>query len=345
MPDESLSPNSIPGPSTIQNGENKEHPLEENILQLLGDAPQSDVVLGKEIHKEIAGRWQEILKNGLSKEIKDKLTGQYLIPANCNLLLAPILNPEAKAAVPDIIAKRDTTMFQKQNQIGIALAALSTVMELVISNETSKQKLLQPLSDDCRILCDSHNAETKTRRGIFLNAINTGLRETLASTNRDKYLFGEDVSEKLKIAKNVQKTGESLQKVTPKPNTKNAPQYKNKNYLNSKGNLRKQSRELSKTATPARGSHHPPPATCSRSPNRRHFTSTINHQVTTQPPPDTNIGCREIMRQALLKRCLSPRSVDIMLASLSSQTYKQYDVCVKAWLNYCKIHYSKPPYI
>lgn len=31
-----------------------------------------------------------------------------------------------------------------------------------------------------------------------------------------------------------------------------------------------------------------------------------------------------------------PKSVDIMLASLSDNTYKQYDGCIKAWLDYCK---------
>lgn len=32
---------------------------------------------------------------------------------------------------------------------------------------------------------------------------------------------------------------------------------------------------------------------------------------------------------------MTAKAVDIMLASLSQNTYKQYDGCIKAWLNYC----------
>lgn len=52
----------------------------------------------------------------------------------------------------------------------------------------------------------------------------------------------------------------------------------------------------------------------------------------------TNASCREIIRQALLAKGLPPRSVDIMLSSLSDNTYKQYDSSIKSWVDYCKIN-------
>lgn len=222
--------------------EEEETQLEEDILQILGEAPQPDIALGRNIHKDIASRWQDILLKGLSKEIKDPILKKYLIPANCNLLVAPILNPEAKAAVPDILAKRDATLLQKQNQIGVALAALSQLTEMILRNETSKQTLLKPLSDACRMLCDSHHIETRTRRSIIMSSINTTLRDALANANRDKYLFGEDLSEKLKAAKIVQKTGESLVKANPVASSSKGPNYRNipKNRnLNSRGPIQR----------------------------------------------------------------------------------------------------------
>lgn len=55
--------------STAENFMEKE--LDDEILQLLGDVPKPEVALGPAVHKNIATRWQEILKNGLQKETKE----------------------------------------------------------------------------------------------------------------------------------------------------------------------------------------------------------------------------------------------------------------------------------
>ncbi|XP_063363523.1 uncharacterized protein LOC134655494 [Cydia amplana] len=191
--------------------------LDEDILQLLGDAPREETPMGPPIHKDIASRWQNILAKGLSKELKESLTKEYLIPNNCDLLMAPTLNPEVRVALPDPLVKRDTSLLYKQKQLGIALSALASVTEMVLANETSKQKLLKPLSDACRILCDSHFTETRTRRGFIISSINAKLKQTLIDSNRDKLLFGENVSEKLKAAKTIQQSGEALKNNPPKP--------------------------------------------------------------------------------------------------------------------------------
>ncbi|XP_061722963.1 uncharacterized protein LOC133529282 [Cydia pomonella] len=189
--------------------------LDDDILQLLGDAPREETPMGPPIHKDIASRWQNILAKGLTKELKESLTKEYLIPNNCDLLLAPTLNPEVRVALHDPLVKRDTSLLYKQKQLGIALSALAAVTEMVLANETSKQKLLKPLSDACRILCDSHFTETRTRRVI--SSINAKLKQTLIDSNRDKLLFGENVSEKLKAAKTIQQSGEALKNNPPKP--------------------------------------------------------------------------------------------------------------------------------
>lgn len=277
-------PSAAPGISTTNTSNQEEEvELDEDILKILGEAPQPDLALGKDILKHIASRWQDILLKGLSKETKEPIMKKYLIPANCKLLIAPLLNPEAKTAVPDVLAKRDTTIMQKQNQIGVALAALSQVTELILQNETSKQVLLQPLSDACRILCDSHNIETKTRRSILMSSINTSLRDTLASTDRDKYLFGEDLAEKLKTAKTVQKTGESLLKTNAvASSSKNSNAKGNpKRNLNFRGPIQRRppNRAESSRGRPpgrqTRGTTYsrppPPPPPRASSPSKRNY--------------------------------------------------------------------------
>ncbi|CAG4968600.1 unnamed protein product [Parnassius apollo] len=44
---------------------------------------------------------------------------------------------------------------------------------MIISDETGTQKLLKPLSDACRNLCDNHFMESRTRRGFVISSINT----------------------------------------------------------------------------------------------------------------------------------------------------------------------------
>lgn len=222
-----------PQPGTSAESQSEDLQLDEDILQLLGDAPKAETPLGPPIHKDVASRWQNILEKGLSKEVKENLTKEYLVPSNCDLLLAPTLNPEVKVALPDALVKRDSSLLFKQKQLGIALSALASVTEMVISNETSKQKILKPLSDACRILCDSHFMESRTRRGFIISTINSKLKQTLIDSSRDKFLFGDNVSEKLKAAKTIQQSGEAL-KNAPKPkfNRPNIP-----STIGNKGNL------------------------------------------------------------------------------------------------------------
>ncbi|KAI5639332.1 hypothetical protein NE865_08192 [Phthorimaea operculella] len=191
--------------------------LDDDILQILGDAPKVDTPLGDPIHKDLANRWQEILLKGLSKEMKDKISSEYLVPSNVELLLAPALNPEAKAALQDAAIKRDTNMMYRQKQLGTEISALASVANMLISNETSKQKLLKPISDACRLLCDVHFSETRTRRNFVIASVNSNLKDTLIGTSRDKFLFGENISETLKTAKTIQRSGEVL-KNPPKRN-------------------------------------------------------------------------------------------------------------------------------
>ncbi|XP_074108583.1 uncharacterized protein LOC141533550 [Cotesia typhae] len=47
-------------------------------------------------------------------------------------------------------------------------------------------------------------------------------------------------------------------------------------------------------------------------------------------------GCRNIIREGLLKRQVPETSTEIMLASLADSSIKQYDVCMKKWFAFCQ---------
>jgi hypothetical protein len=210
--------------------------LDEDVLNLLGDAPKTDKPLGKVIHKDVASRWQEILNKGLSKDIKDKLAQEYLVPNNCNMLVPPTLNPEAKAALPDALVKRDASLMIRQKQIALAMSALAQATDILIKQKFSASEVLKPISDAARVLCDAHFNETKMRRNFVISAINTNLKEALISSERDTFLFGENVSEKLKAAQAIQKSGSTLKNTQRHNNQFNKANFAYKNK-NQRGNL------------------------------------------------------------------------------------------------------------
>lgn len=57
-----------------------------------------------------------------------------------------------------------------------------------------------------------------------------------------------------------------------------------------------------------------------------------------QPAQHSAPCCREIIHQTFLSMTLSPRSVEIMFNSLYNNTYKQYNGCIKSWIEYCYKH-------
>lgn len=207
--------------------------LDENILNLLGEAPKSETPMGKNIHEAISSRWHEVLSKGLEKSTKEKMQQTYLVPGNCELLVAPILNPEIKVAMSEFIVKRDQSLLQKQQQLGTALSALGQATELLIAKE-APEKVLKPLSDACRLLCDSHFLETKIRRNFVVSSVKPDLKETLVNSTRNKLLFGEKLTDQLKCAQNIQKSGEGL-KATPKQPFNKKQFIKNNNVNNNNG--------------------------------------------------------------------------------------------------------------
>lgn len=49
-------------------------------------------------------------------------------------------------------------------------------------------------------------------------------------------------------------------------------------------------------------------------------------------------GGRYLIRESMKKRMVGDSAIDIMLASLSSNNFKQYDCCLRQWWLYCKLN-------
>lgn len=231
--------------------------------------------LGANIHNDIASRWQDILLNGLPIEIKEKILKEHLIPANCELLAPPVLNAEVKAALPDSLIKRDAFLAEKQKHIGIALSALSNAIHMLIKKD-EHSKILKSMSDAGRIFCDVHFNESKSRRSFIISATNSSMKDTLLETKRDKYLFGENVSDRLRSAKNIQKSGADLKKFQRNTN----PKFNKSNFYKNKSlNMRAPQRKYS--GKPDAGKYRPPPSAAATMTRNK----TGSQRARSPPPP------------------------------------------------------------
>lgn len=191
--------------------------LDEEILELLGDAPKEQSPVGPDVHTDIASRLEDILHNGLKKDIKEKILEEYPVPGNCALFKAPILNPEVRAAVSDLLEKKDASLAARQGQVGVALSALVRAMHILALEKSDKnQDILKHISSACRILCDTHYIDTKLRRNFLISSLNNKIKDTLKESKRDKSLFGEELAEKLKATKAITKSSQDLKYMKPK---------------------------------------------------------------------------------------------------------------------------------
>lgn len=199
--------------------------LDPEIRLALGDPIADSPKYGANIHNDLAQRWLPILKKGLTKEAKDNLLKQHHVPDNCRLLKSPCLNPEIAAAVAEAVRARDKKMEVKQNQLGLGITAISRAMEIIL-NEGNKIEVIKYLSEGCRILTDLHYTETQIRTKCITPCLDKSILNIIQEEERDEFLFGSKLSEKIKAAKAIEKQGWQIKRNIPQKINQNQPQSK-----------------------------------------------------------------------------------------------------------------------
>lgn len=207
--------------------------IDPEVMDILGVDPTLEVKVGPEVNSDVSVRLQHYAITGLSKEDKKELTDRYLIPRNCKLIDAPAVNAEVKRPLSEVILKRDKAIEHKQKFLGSAISGLGEAITMLISSKDKDSKLLRILMDIARILCDCQHADTITRRNYILNSLKKELRDQLQNTKVDAFLFGQDFSEALKAARNINKLGDELKETPPKP----VPSFNRKNNPGPSKNL------------------------------------------------------------------------------------------------------------
>ncbi|KAJ8980422.1 hypothetical protein NQ317_018814 [Molorchus minor] len=185
--------------------------LGEDLLEILGNEPVQTAIQGPPVHDAIKVRWSEILKNGISEDIKLVMLNKHLVPENLPGLLIPKLNPEVTAALSSQVLKRDERLVQKQQQLVTSISAIGKAISLMIEKQRGDDReYIELLSNAGRLLCDFHHNETKIRRDLISINLNKDLRDTLTDAPIDQYLFGASLDERLKTAKILEKSSIEL---------------------------------------------------------------------------------------------------------------------------------------
>ncbi|KAI8441191.1 hypothetical protein MSG28_009422 [Choristoneura fumiferana] len=218
----------------IDHTEKAETMVSAEVLKLLGEAPE-EVGYGPDLLPQICSRWQGILKKGLEKAEKVNIVKKYPPPANFKLVDAPKLNPEAQAAAGENVIKRDKAIEAKQKQVSCALIAIGQALNKLCKAPQGNEDIITLLSDSGRLLCDYHHAESSTRKQFLLTGLeNKTAREALKDTEVDQWLFGENLADKLKASKAIERSSKDLRGSQNK--TKRVQnQLNNPNNLNFKG--------------------------------------------------------------------------------------------------------------
>lgn len=230
-------------PEEIEDINEEEDKLPEDILEILGftEPKQSK---GQALQKDIVQLWSEILKNGLKKADKEDISENNLPFDNCPLMIPPKLNPEVNMAINDPNRKRDHLIEIRQKQISTVLACLGAALQLCVKGDIQQNKatIIKKINEGCKMLCDSFFLDTRGRRSLILSTINKNMKESLLQTEPLTYLFGDNLTEKIKTAKSVQRSGQDLkisenykrpapkQTTTSQSTSKNAPTKKTLNW-------------------------------------------------------------------------------------------------------------------
>lgn len=191
--------------------EGHETELEADVLEVFGERLRPERVLAPAVHSHLATLWFEIVEKGLPAEERKAFLKQISPPENCLFIDPPKLNLEVKAALDSAIVKRDERIVEKQEKVTASLAGVGKVIELLIkSNPADKKQYLEPLNAVAKLLADLQHDETSIRRSLILKNIKAPFRDTLKDLSSDEWLFGKELSEKIKAAKVLQQSSKEL---------------------------------------------------------------------------------------------------------------------------------------
>ena len=202
----------------MKSDENTKHveeaKIDEEVMEILGEDPLKVKTLDTKLHSEIQKRLKFWFDNGIDKEERETLLEKYKVPSG---LETHKLNPEISLKLAKHSRARDMFMSKRQQLAGSAISSIGWAMTNIIEDKISIDKpnknfLLERLNDACKLISDSMHSQTRSRIALILPAIDKDTRGILEDTEPGEFLFGNNLSEKIKDAKKMEKLALNLRK-------------------------------------------------------------------------------------------------------------------------------------
>lgn len=181
-------------------------------LELLGLDPTANKPQPERLHEGIVTRWDSYLRTGLDKGCRKDLLEKYCVPENCKALQAPRLNAEVDISLNDATRKQDKFLVTLQDHIGSGLTALGLALNsLVTQSESSPRNTILPkVADAGQLFTHLHYMISSHRRYLITPHLNAECKKIANDCPINDFLFGTDLSEKLKARQSLQKTARDL---------------------------------------------------------------------------------------------------------------------------------------
>lgn len=127
------------------------------------------------------------------------------------------MNPEIAASLGETAYKRDSYRRDSQQLAGSALTVIGAVLTKCSQEEESidKIELLEFLFDAAKLIADLHYKQTECRKAFIVPGMSKDVKTILQSTAAGEMLFGDKIGEKIKEARLMEKTGQTLRTQTP----------------------------------------------------------------------------------------------------------------------------------
>ncbi|KAF6204853.1 hypothetical protein GE061_019016 [Apolygus lucorum] len=189
--------------------------------------PNRDFVL----HDQVVPRWRHTILNGSPREEVQGLSSKHSPPSNLLELIPPPINPEVKINLPKQILIKDNAQTDLQALIATSLSALGANFNILldpltdIPNETRKFLLANSV-DSAKLSTHLFHKISINRRNAIFPLLHKNVREQCDKTPPNNFLFGSDLSEKIKSAKMLEAAGKDLRP----PQTSNFPKPKVSSY-------------------------------------------------------------------------------------------------------------------
>lgn len=192
--------------------QNTEEVIDKDILEMLGEDPQKSKALDIALHESIKLRWNYWIAHGLEKKVKEELTEKY---ARSTEFDAPKLNAEISAILTEAAIKRDKYMLENQKLAGSALTAIGSALTMIMSEEEAdKLTFVQRLNEAAKLIIEIHHNQSESRKAFIYPGVKKQFQNMLKETKPDNLLFGNNLADKIKDSKNIEKLSQNVKNQT-----------------------------------------------------------------------------------------------------------------------------------